>query len=198
MSVNNNAINAPFPLTVPQGGTGRATLTAHGVLVGEGTSAVTQLTAGSNGQVLVGSTGADPVFATLTGTNGITFTTGAGSLAINGAASTAFTWTVITGATQAIAAGNGYIANRSSLITLTLPATSAVGDTYSVANINTALGWNIAQNASQNIIFGNTTTTTGTGGSLASTAIGDTVTIICTVASTNFYVINSVGNITVV
>jgi hypothetical protein len=59
-------------LTVAQGGTGRATLTAHGVLVGEGTSAINQLAVGTTGQVLVGSTGADPAFGTTVA--GLTFT----------------------------------------------------------------------------------------------------------------------------
>ena len=58
------------PLSVPQGGTGRATLTAHGVLLGEGTAAINQTTAGTAGQPLVsGGAGADPAFATL-GVNG--------------------------------------------------------------------------------------------------------------------------------
>jgi hypothetical protein len=50
--------------TVPLGGSGRATLTNHGVIVGAGTSPVTQLTAGSTGELLVGATGADPAFGT--------------------------------------------------------------------------------------------------------------------------------------
>lgn len=64
---------------VAGGGTGQVTLTNHGVLVGAGTTAITQLSVGTNGQLLTGSTGADPVFATPTSTGG-TFTTGAGSL----------------------------------------------------------------------------------------------------------------------
>lgn len=52
------------PLTVAEGGTGLATITAHGVVVGEGTSAVTPLTVGTTGQLLQGATGADPAFGT--------------------------------------------------------------------------------------------------------------------------------------
>ncbi|WP_124480189.1 hypothetical protein [Burkholderia stagnalis] len=59
-------------LSVAQGGTGRQALTAHGVLVGEGTSAINQLSVGTTGQVLVGSTGADPAFGTTV--TGLTFT----------------------------------------------------------------------------------------------------------------------------
>ncbi len=71
------------PVTVPHGGTGLTTITDHGVMVGSGVAAVTPLAVGSNGQVLLGSTGADPVFATLTSSNSsITYTTGAGALGL--------------------------------------------------------------------------------------------------------------------
>lgn len=49
-------------LVVANGGTGRTTLTNHGVLVGAGTSAITQLAAATNNQILVGNTSADPSF----------------------------------------------------------------------------------------------------------------------------------------
>ena len=53
--------------TVPLGGTGAATLTDHGILLGSGTGAVTPSTAMTNGQLLVGQTGADPLPKTITG-----------------------------------------------------------------------------------------------------------------------------------
>jgi len=66
---------------VTDGGTGASTLTDHGVLVGAGTSAITALTVGTDGQVLLGSSAADPVFATLTSSGAtIAFTPGAGTL----------------------------------------------------------------------------------------------------------------------
>jgi hypothetical protein len=55
-------LTATTPVGVASGGTGRATLLAHGVLVGEGTSGVNQLAVGNTGQMLLGSTGADPGF----------------------------------------------------------------------------------------------------------------------------------------
>jgi hypothetical protein len=69
-------------LTVANGGTGASTLTDHGVLVGSATDPITPLAVGTNGQVLVGSTGADPVFATITDGEGIDTTLGAGTLTI--------------------------------------------------------------------------------------------------------------------
>lgn len=53
-------------LSVAQGGTGRATLTAHGVLLGEGASAINQTAAGTAGQVYTsGGASADPTWGNL-------------------------------------------------------------------------------------------------------------------------------------
>jgi hypothetical protein len=49
-------------LPVGSGGTGRSSLTAHGLLVGEGTSPVASVSVGATGTALQGSSGADPAF----------------------------------------------------------------------------------------------------------------------------------------
>lgn len=107
------------------------------------------------------------------------------------------TWSVVTGTTQTAAVNTGYFANNAGLVTVTLPSTAAVGDTVSVAYMG-AGGWKLAQAASVTVKFGSTTTTTGTGGSLASTAAGDVVTVVCNVANTGWTVVSSVGSLTVV
>lgn len=70
-------------VTVPYGGTGATTLTDGGILLGSGTGAVTVTSQPTNGQLLIGSTGVDPVLGTLTGGTGITITEGAGSITID-------------------------------------------------------------------------------------------------------------------
>jgi hypothetical protein len=63
-------LSATTPLPVSSGGIGVASLTVHGVLLGEGTSAVSATAAGTSGQMLLGSTGANPLFGnnpTITG-----------------------------------------------------------------------------------------------------------------------------------
>ena len=71
------------PQAVAEGGTGATTLTDHGMLVGSGTSAITALSVGSNGQVPIGSTGADPAFATISSSDSLlTLTAGANTLDI--------------------------------------------------------------------------------------------------------------------
>jgi hypothetical protein len=68
-------------LPVPNGGTGAATLTDHGILLGSGVGAITPLGAATNGQLPIGSTGADPVLANITSTGAtLAITNGAGTI----------------------------------------------------------------------------------------------------------------------
>jgi hypothetical protein len=63
--------------------------TNHAVPVGNSSGNLSSLTVGTNGQVMVGATGANPAFATLTSSAGtITYTTGANTLNIDGTAAT--------------------------------------------------------------------------------------------------------------
>jgi hypothetical protein len=58
----------PTPIVVGKGGTGQTTLTAHGVVVGNGTTAVNVTGAGTTGQVLTSNgAAADPTFQTAAG-----------------------------------------------------------------------------------------------------------------------------------
>ncbi len=173
------------------------TTTNHAVIVGSTSNNITNLTVGTNGQVLVGSSAADPVFATLTGTGGITFTTGAGTLQINGTGG-GLTWSTVT-VDASFTVNTGTVANKAGLLTMTLPASAVVGDIIAITGINTAAGWKIAQNANQQIFFGTSSTTLGITGSLASVNIRDTVYIVCVVAgaSTVWNVVQSIGNITI-
>lgn len=197
--VTNNSVNISAAGIVKYDGAGTFsadTVTNHAVLIGGASNAITSLPL-TNGQLAIGSTGADPSAATLTAGTGVTISNGAGSITIN-AAGGGLTWTVVTGTTQAAAVNNGYIANNAGLVTVTLPATSAVGDTVAVTGINNATGWKVAQNAGNQIFFGTQSTTSGTGGSLASTATRDTVYLVCMVANGAWNVVGSIGNITIV
>lgn len=199
MTVLTNSINAnaTTPLSTTQGGLGVSAPTVHGILVAEGASAVTPITL-TNGQLLIGSTSADPVAASLTAGTGISITPGAGTITIANTEPAGTTWTVNTTGPVTVAASNGYIANSVSQIVYTLPATAAVGDTYQVNAINTG-GFQIAQNALQSIIVGNETTTVGTGGSITSASTkGDWVEIVCTVANTSFIARVGQGQVTIV
>lgn len=106
-------------------------------------------------------------------------------------------WNNVTGTSQTAAVGNAYIANNAALVTVTLPSTYAVGDIVRVAG-GGAGGWKVAQPSGDNIVFGATTTTTGTGGYLASTQQYDAVELVAIAANTTWSVISSQGNAMVV
>ena len=192
----NNAINSPVV-------GGIATLTSNAVLLGNAANPITATAAfTANGQLLIGNGSSAPAVATLIQGSGITITNGAGTITIAADSTGGLTWTsgVTTGA---LAAGTGSFVTAGSQQTLTLPTgSSTVGDTIAVANAGSfATAWKIAQNASQAIKIGNTTTSTGTGGSLTSSAAGDCVEIVCYDATTNaekwMVVPGYVGNLTV-
>lgn len=136
---------------------------------------------------------------TLTAGTGISIANGngtGGNPVISGAGG-GLTWTVVTGTTQAAAVNNGYIANNAGQVVVTLPATSAIGDIVAVTGENNATGWKVAQNAGNQIFFGSASSSSGTGGSLVSTAIRDAVYLLCISTNANWQVLNSIGNITI-
>lgn len=70
------------PLTVAQGGSGAATFTDGGILLGSGAGAFTVLGVAANGQIPIGDGATDPVLATITGGTNLTVTNGAGSISL--------------------------------------------------------------------------------------------------------------------
>ena len=187
------------------GNPGTHTLTAsltgftnHALVLGNASGGLTSLGVASNGQIPIGSTGADAVLATLSPGTNISISNGAGSITIATSGPASFSWAVIT-ANQTAAVNHGYICNKAGTLALALPATAVVGDLLEVTGINTALGWQITQAANQQIFFGTSSTTLGATGTLTSSATRDSVRLVCVVAgaSTVWNVISSVGNITV-
>ena len=79
------AVTFTTDLTVPNGGTGASAFADGGILLGSGTGAITATGQPTNGQLLIGSTGADPVLATLATEGGgeITVTNGAGTITLD-------------------------------------------------------------------------------------------------------------------
>jgi len=197
MVATNNAINLSAAGIVGYDGTGifaGTTVTQYAVITGGATSdTLSSVGPLTNGQLVIGSTGVAPVAASLTAGTGISITPGAGTISI-AATGTSFGWTDVTGTTQAMVVNSGYTANNAGLVTLTLPATAAYGTTFAVCGKGAGL-WKIAQNASQLIHFGSSTTTTGATGYLEATNQYDVVYLLCTVANTTFTVTTSIGNL---
>jgi len=130
------------------------------------------------------------------GIGGCTTDGSGNTITINAGAPSGIPWILITSASAAMDINEGYVADRATLVTLTLPAVAAFGTVLRVSGYGVG-GWKIVQNAGQYINFGVLTTTTTTG-SLASTQRFDAIEMVCVVDSTIWNVISSVGNITVV
>lgn len=149
-----------------------------------------------DGQLIIGSTGNNPQAGFLTSTDAsVTITNGAGTIDLAAKGGGIFAWEEVTTATKSAAVNMGYITNRGGGVAYTLPAAASVGDVIRIAGYTGA--WTLAQNAGQTIHFGNQDTTTGVGGSLASTDAGDSVEMVCVVTNNDFAIISSIGNITV-
>src|ERR1700678_660514 len=101
-------------------------------------------------------------------------------------------WSLIS-ASQTLATNNGYICGGGATLSLALPATSAVGDLISIT-LDGSTGFTVTQGASQQIRLGNTQTTAGVGGSISSTAQGDTLNMVCSIADLKWNVLSSIGN----
>jgi hypothetical protein len=191
----NNAINLKNSGLAKYDGAGTfsaVTVSQNAALIGGSSNGITSL-ALTNGQLAIGNTGNDPSAATLSAGSGVSITNGAGSITIN-AVGSGLTWTVET-ISGTLAVNHGYGVNGAA-VSLALPAAAAVGDMIEVTGMTG--NWIITQGVGQTIHFGASTTTTGGGGSLASSNAGDSVKLVCLIANTDFYVVSSIGNITIV
>ncbi len=112
-----------------------------------------------------------------------------------GALIPAVSWTDVTGTSAAMVGNHGYVADNVGLVTLTLPTTAAFGDIIYIVGKGTGL-WSVAQNSGQTIHINASSSTTGAGGSMASTSQYNYAQIICTVANTDFTVMMNEGILT--
>jgi len=128
----------------------------------------------TNGQLIIGSTGATPTAATLTAGSGISITNAAGSITISGTTS-GMSWSTVSGTTQAAAVNNGYITNNAGAVTVTLPTTFAIGEAVEVKGLG-AGGWVLAAGTATVIRMGSSVTSSA--GSLTSANRYDTVRVI--------------------
>ena len=141
----------------------------------------------TNGQILVGSTGATPVPATITAGTGISITNGAGAITITNTGVMSG-WVSIAGTTQTAAVNTAYVVANAAQTTITLPVTAALGSIVEVAGLG-AGGWILAPGAGQSIQVGSVNAAT----SVTSANANDCIRVVCTVANTTWTMLSSVS-----
>lgn len=103
-------------------------------------------------------------------------------------------WVTVTDATQAAAVSTGYVGNRGTSITYTLPATFAVGDEIIITNIGAGLPV-ITANTGDTINFVDTATSSG--GTMTGLDQYGTVTLRGVVANSVWSCVSATGNYTI-
>jgi hypothetical protein len=159
-----------IPLLPAIGGTGNTSLTAHALLLGQGTSAITALSLGLN-QVPLGQSSGDPIAANI-------------NAAVN---------PVVNQNTSSVtmAPFTTYeINNGASLVTLTIPTTVALGTWFEIVG-QSAGSWIVQASSGQTItLLGVTSAAAGT---VAPQTAAGYIKIECTTANTGFTIISCTG-----
>lgn len=104
-------------------------------------------------------------------------------------------WTGIS-ANTSLVANTAYYITGGGALTLTLPTSAAAGTAIWIQG-NASTSWSIAQNSGQSVWVGNTQSTVGVGGSVASTNAHDGIYLVCTVANTTWQSTQFQGFLTV-
>ena len=170
------------------------TLTQFGVVVGDASNAIKTVAAMTNGQVLIGATGADPVPSTIGIGTGLSATGGPGAFSIS-VVGGGLTWVNVT-VSIILVINNGFNVTSGAVV-LTLPAAAAQHSIIRIV-LSGGTSFSVAQGAGQSIRIGSNVSTVGAGGSISSTSLGDCVELLCTTANTGWTVLSSMGNITFV
>lgn len=176
------------------------TIAGGTLLSSSGSGATLTVNADDNvvGSVITDSGTATPASNAFTIAGGTNCSTSAsGSTVTINATGSPLPVTEVTTTSDSLVANNAYIANNAGLVTLTLPATAALGTIIEVLGKG-AGGWSIAQNAGQTMHVGSNASTTGAGGSVASSNQWDSIKLMCVTADTDWSVLGGPqGNLTV-
>lgn len=161
--------------------------TNRGVLTTGTTGVPVVIALATDGQLIIGSTAGAPAAATLTAGTGISITNGSNSISIaaNGAG---FPWTD-QGSSTTVASNHGYFVTGN--FAETLPAAPAQGDVVKIT-ADTASVVTVTANTGQVIRLGSSVTASA--GSIASTAIGDTISLVYRTSGAAWIAESAIGN----
>jgi hypothetical protein len=160
--------------------------TNHAVQIGNASGSLTSISLGTNGQVLIGATGADPAFATLTSSDSsITFTPGANSLSlqVTGGTTTGKTITGNTGGARAPTGGNWNIVTSNATAVLSGVSSTLTID-FNITNLVLGSSLPSLTSGTANVGVGNGVLAAITSGG-ANTVIGSSAGISLTTGTNN-------------
>jgi len=133
------------------GNPGTSTLTAsvtgttnHSLLLGNASGSLSNLGVAANGQLPIGSGGADPVLATITAGNGISVTNGAGSITIAATGTSSFNYTLVNTSPYVVLTTDDFLGVDSSgaPIQINLPNSPATGRSWIIKDITASAASN--------------------------------------------------------
>jgi hypothetical protein len=166
---------------------GLPTVVNSSVLVSDQTGALAWDGPLTNGQIIIGSSGAQPVASTLTAGSNVTITNAAGAITIAASGGSTFPWSnQATGFTAAV--NNGYVITAA--LTATLPSGSVAGQTIQFI-VDTAGALVIQAAGGQFIRLGSALSAAN--GTATSAARGDCITLVYSTSSTTWIANSAVG-----
>lgn len=165
-----------------------STLATNNAILTTSSSGVVTPIALSAGQIMVGRTANSPIATAINSGTGILVANASGSITVS--VTGAQPWVDQTTASVTMAVNTGYTSDAgASLVTFTLPATSAIGDSIEINGKGAGL-WTIAQATGQQIHINGSATTSGAGGSLSSVGQFDNVKLRCITSNTIWTVVS--------
>ncbi len=117
---------------------------------------------------------------------------GASTITITGDGGSGLPWSEVA-VNTAMLVNNGYIVNSGVNVNMTLPATASVGERLRILRKG-AGSVTISQNAGQQIFFNASSTTVGVAGTMVTTAVRETLELLCITDNTQWQVLSNEGN----
>lgn len=99
--------------------------TNHALQVGNASGSLTSLAVATNGQIPIGSTGANPVIANITAGTGISITNGAGSITISSSGTTTLNYTNVNTTPYVVLTTDEYLGVDCSVVPITIQLPNA-------------------------------------------------------------------------
>lgn len=163
--------------------------TNHGLPIGQGpNNPILWTSPPTNGQILIGSNGTDPIINQITAGPGISISNGPGTITIS-SSNSGLNWKNIS-SNQILEVNNGYFCSGGGFLILNLPTSSSIGSVITII-LDGSLGW-VLNTGSSSVRIGKSLVNASN--TLSSTSQGDVIQLVCQ-NSNKWNVVYSMGNI---